>query len=134
MDASSTPGNRLNSLERAIATLRRFTSAPIQDDRDCAGIVQAFEFTFELAWKCIQEWVIAAGFEERGPRASLRAAFRGELILEEGEKMLQSMADDRNLASHIYREEEIRAIADRIVGDYVAALESVAQKLRAATG
>lgn len=135
MESSSTPhdvpSERLKSLGRALATLTRFTAEPIQNDRDRAGIVKGFEFTFELAWRCVQDWTKAQGFSERGPKSCLQAAFRGELINEEEEADLQSMLNDRNTLSHTYREEAVLAIADRIVARYTEALTNLYAKLTA---
>lgn len=126
------PNDNLRKFRRTFETLQRFTSQPVVDDLARAGVVKAFEFTFELAWKSVQEWVIASGFPERGPKASLRTAFRGELIGEEEERLLQAMMNDRNLSAQTYRGDEIERIANAVVQEYLAAFESLLARLEAA--
>ena len=92
------------------------------------GLIQRFEFTFELAWKSIKEYL-----EEQGvsgdinfPRAVLKIAFSANIINDE--KWLD-MLNDRNMASHIYSEEIAEVISERIQSDYVNLLEKLIEKL-----
>jgi hypothetical protein len=48
----------LDSLENALARLKAFISEPIVTDRDKAGVIQALELSFELAWKAIQKFAV----------------------------------------------------------------------------
>ena len=123
------PNERLKRLGKAVATLKRFTFMPVENDRDRYGVVRAFRTASELAWTCVEDWTKAQGFAERGPKGVLQAAFRGELISEDEEEDLQAMLDDRNILSHTYREEAVLAIADRIVTRYADALLSLHAKL-----
>ena len=47
--------NSIENYEKALKKLHEFLSEPIVNDRDRAGIIKAFEFTFELSWKTIQK-------------------------------------------------------------------------------
>ena len=97
------------------------------------GLIQRFEFTFELAWKSIKEYL-----EEQGvradinfPRAVLKIAFSANIINDE--KWLD-MLNDRNMASHIYSEEIAEEISGRIQSDYVKLLERLIKKLEEIIG
>ena len=66
------------------------------------GVIQRFEYTFELAWKSIKDYL-----EENGvviapvtPRQVVKDAFAAKLI-EDGQIWID-MLDHRNLLSHTY--------------------------------
>lgn len=42
------------NFSKALAKLREFVAMPIENERDRAGVIQAFEFTFEQCWKAFQ--------------------------------------------------------------------------------
>lgn len=79
------------------------------------GMIQAFEYTHELAWKTLKDFLKNRGnIQMYGSRDVTREAFQLGL-LEDGElwmKMIQS----RNLTSHVYdesvAEEMIKLICD----------------------
>ena len=41
-----------------------------------AGLIQTYEFTFELAWKTLKDYLEMEGFMVPSPRATLRQAFQ----------------------------------------------------------
>jgi hypothetical protein len=47
----------LQNLERAMGELETYAALPIVHRRDKAGLIQAFEFTFDLFWKTFQKLV-----------------------------------------------------------------------------
>lgn len=58
----------LANLERAFAELESYLALPIAHGRDKAGLIQGFEFTFELFWKTFQKLAPEAGLEASSPR------------------------------------------------------------------
>lgn len=103
----------------ALAVLSDFIREPIKSDRDRAGIIKSFEFTFELAWKTFQKMAASEGMEGGGPRSALKNAFKMNLIHNNYEvQTWLSMLDDRNLAAHTYRQEISIEIVERIINDY----------------
>ncbi len=80
------------------------------------GVIQRFEYTMELAWKTIKDYLESENvvFEQITPRAVIRRAFEAGMI-QQGEAW-QSALDARNRMSHTYNfevfEEVIRAIHD----------------------
>jgi nucleotidyltransferase substrate binding protein (TIGR01987 family) len=109
---------------KALTTLREFAAMPIANDRDRAGIIQAFEFTFEQCWKAFQQIAGAQGLAAASPRQALQAAMQLGLIAAADEEVWLGMLHDRNMTSHLYHEELAREIADRIVGIYLPLLEN----------
>ncbi|MFA6940874.1 MAG: nucleotidyltransferase substrate binding protein [Clostridiaceae bacterium] len=88
------------------------------------GIIQRFEFTFELAWKTLKEV-----FEEEGliglnsPKTVLKEAFSAGIIKDE--KLWINMLLDRNATSHLYSENSAKEICVNIQGKYIIALEEL---------
>lgn len=81
------------------------------------GVIQAFEYTYELAWNVIRDyfrWQGNSGIT--GSRDAIREAFANGLI-DEGEQWMQ-MLKDRNRTSHTYNEETAREILKNILGLY----------------
>jgi nucleotidyltransferase substrate binding protein (TIGR01987 family) len=110
------------NFDNALAKLREFAAMPIENDRDRAGIIQAFEFTFEQCWKTFQRILIAEGFEANSPRKSLEGAIKMRFINSADEESWLQMLRDRNLTSHIYHEKLACEIVERIVGKYISLL------------
>ncbi len=78
------------------------------------GLIQAFEYTHELAWKVMKDYFVFQGNTEiTGSRDATRQAFKAELI-EDGDGWLQ-MIQNRNLTSHTYNEEISEEIYRNIV-------------------
>lgn len=92
------------------------------------GLIQRFEFTFELAWKTLK-----AIFEDEGlrglnsPKTILREAFSAELITDD-EVWLQ-MLSDRNTTAHIYSEKLSIEICNKIKEKYVTVLEHLVDRI-----
>ena len=76
------------------------------------GLLKSFEFTYELAWKSIKDYLEVQGLSGIiGSRDAFRLALQNGLI-NEGDTW-QDMVDDRNLLSHDYDEKIATAIAMR---------------------
>jgi nucleotidyltransferase substrate binding protein (TIGR01987 family) len=81
------------------------------------GLIQAFKYTHELAWKVQKDFLEQQGTAELfGSKNVAREAFRTGLI-EHGE-IWMSMIKSRNLTSHTYNEDTTRAIIHAIKADY----------------
>lgn len=91
------------------------------------GVIQAFEYTYELAWNLLRDYLKWQGAAHlTGSRDTIREAFAAGLILE-GEQWM-AMLQDRNRTSHTYNEETAEAILKAIRSPYhslFVSLESV---------
>jgi len=76
-------------------------------------IVKRFEFTYEMSWKAIKRYLDYTGIGCTVPRNCFREAFAQGLI--DREDIWIDMIEQRNLASHIYDEDEIKEILGKIV-------------------
>lgn len=99
-----------------------------QDELDKDGVIQRFEFTFELLWKALKIFLEHHGISTKTPRDSLKEAFRIELF--ENEEIFLDMLEDRNMTSHIYDKQTSEEIFKRIKLQYLKAIEEVLKKLR----
>jgi len=117
---SSEGAYSLEKLKKAFVKLKESTEKAI-DELDRDGVIQRFEFTFELFWKAIKILLEQEGFACAGPKSCIKeGARRG--FLTDGE-MLLDMLEDRNKMSHIYDESTAKEIFERIKGDHTALIE-----------
>ncbi|WP_045221130.1 nucleotidyltransferase substrate binding protein [Desulfonatronum thioautotrophicum] len=86
------------------------------DDLGKEGLVQRFEYTFELAWKTIKDFLNAKGVDVRFPRDVIKRAF-SDGIIDDGEAWLD-MLDQRNRLAHTYNEADFRHSVEAIVTVY----------------
>lgn len=94
--------NSIVHFEKAYLELCEYIVLPIQNNRDRSGIIKAFEFTFELAWKTFQKIAREDGISTGGPKSSLKFAFQANLITNDNELLWLDMLNDRNLLNHTY--------------------------------
>lgn len=88
------------------------------------GLIQAFEFTHELAWKTLKDFLESRGVQNLyGSKDTTRAAFSAGLI-RNGEAWM-NMIQSRNLSSHTYDEATAAQIASAIRDIYLAEFEAL---------
>lgn len=117
----------LTNLERSWKRLKEGVEKTT-DQLDEDGVIQRFEFTFEVFWKTLKVLLKAKGLETKTPKDALKEAFRLEWL--DDESLFLDMLDDRNKTSHIYDENESRKIYKRISADYADAIGRVLHKLK----
>jgi nucleotidyltransferase substrate binding protein (TIGR01987 family) len=92
------------------------------------GLVQRFEYTFELSWKVLQDLLLFKGYEFMlGPNGTIKKAFEDGLIVDHDG--WRKMAKSRNTLSHVYDEEEVMHIIKLIYSDYAPLLKQLDEKL-----
>ncbi|GBE36961.1 nucleotidyltransferase substrate binding protein like protein [bacterium BMS3Bbin07] len=107
------------SLEKLKKAFKRLDEAvkEASDELDRDGVIQRFEFTFEMFWKTVKILLEYEGYRCAGPRTCVKeAARRG--FLQDAEVALD-MLEDRNKTSHIYDETTAEEIFNRIKELYV---------------
>lgn len=119
---------KLNDYKRASARLNEATKIEIEDDIVYDGVIQRFEFTFELSWKLMKMFLEYTGFTEiKSPRTTIREAFTFGLI-EDGEQWIDMMVD-RNKTSHLYDEKEAKLIYEKVKRNYSHLLSNLCDKM-----
>jgi nucleotidyltransferase substrate binding protein (TIGR01987 family) len=114
---------RLDSYNRALATLADAVSLSRQralSKLEEQGLIQSFEFTHELAWNLMKDWLAWQGKPDiGGSRDASREAFASGLIFD-GEVWME-MIKSRNQSSHTYNEAVAKQIATLICEQYLPA-------------
>ncbi len=92
------------------------------------GLIQAFEFTHELAWNTLKDFLESRGVQNLyGSKDSTRKAFEAGL-LENGAAWMD-MIQSRNLTSHTYDEATATRIASAIRNTYFIEFDALRLKL-----
>ena len=93
------------------------------------SIIKKFEYTFELAWKTIKEYLDKEGYEEiSSPRKVLKQAFEINLI--KNEEIWSNMLEARNSKAHKYDEEQAIFYEDVIKKKYFNELKNLLEVLK----
>ena len=115
----------LQNFAKALGKLESFLRETVSSERDRAGVIQAFEFSFELAWKTVQKLSESHSKQVGSPKQAFQIAFQLGWIAEgEHGKWLQMVAD-RNLTSHTYDETLADEILGRIRGAHLSAMKQL---------
>lgn len=102
---------RFVSYKMAVAQLTKFIEKDDLNELEEQGLIKAFEYTHELAWKLLKSFLSDQGNQDiYGSKDATRAAINLDLIAD-GEVWMD-MIKDRNRTSHTYNRETAREIAD----------------------
>ena len=109
---------RKEDLTKAIERLKEALQEP-ETDLVIDGVLHRFEFTFELAWKTMKDYLEYQGITGKigSPREIIKEAFSAGVI-ENGEIWIDMMLS-RNALAHLYDEETSREIYDKIKEEYI---------------
>jgi nucleotidyltransferase substrate binding protein (TIGR01987 family) len=99
-------------------------------DLERQGLIQAFEFTHELAWKTLKDFLQARAVSGLyGSKDTTREAFSQGLIAD-GELWME-MIRHRNLSTHTYDEATVNEIVSAASLRYLPAFQVLARQLGA---
>ncbi len=117
----------LDQLNKAFLKLKE-GSLKVRDDLQRDGVIQRFEFTFEILWKTLRLFLLEKGIVAKTPKDCLKEAFRVGWLKEED--VFNQMLEDRNKTSHIYEEKKSIEILNHIQQQYIIVLEGVLKNLK----
>lgn len=124
---------RFHNFSRAYSLLREAADndPALLSDLEREGLIQRFEYTFELAWKTLKDRLAHDGIQVPTvtPRSVIRQAFAAGLI-GDGEAWID-MLTDRNAMSHKYDADEFEAVADRVHRRYLHLLGELWERFAA---
>ena len=116
----------MQRLKEAVKTLKEGVLQS-RDELDKDGVIQRFEFTFELFWKTLKIFLEDKGIQCNTPKDCLKSAFKIGII--EEEQLFLDMLEDRNKMSHIYDKEESEKIFQKIKNNYFPQMEACLDQL-----
>lgn len=119
---------RFRNYNKALRRLELFISKGELNSMEEQGLIKAFEYTFELAWKTLQDFLREQGYPDiAGPRPTIEQSFQDGYIAD-GEGWMR-MQRSRNLTSHTYNEDTANEIAAMIKMEYIQLFRSLLARL-----
>lgn len=116
---------RFANFSRAFLLLREAMENDIStlNQLEKEGIIQRFEYTFELAWKVLKDKMENDGvvLDQISPKAVIKQAYAA-IYINDPETWLK-MIGDRNLMSHTYDFVKFEAVIQSIADDYLPMLQ-----------
>ena len=111
---------RFQNLEQAFTQLENGLNIAQPNQVEKQGIIQSFEFTFELAWKTMKDYLESQGVTASFPREVLKEAFHYQII-SDGDRWME-MLEKRNQMAHTYDEAAAELALKLIRESYAPAL------------
>ncbi|MDQ6979479.1 MAG: HI0074 family nucleotidyltransferase substrate-binding subunit [Mariprofundaceae bacterium] len=121
---------RLENFEKALNQLEVACQQDEYSMLERAGLVQVFQFSFELAWKTMKDLLFIEGFDEKSPRSVIRRSFEVAYLSEKDAEVLLDSLKKRNLLSHTYEESIAEQAQTLIKEDYLPALQHAYHNLK----
>jgi nucleotidyltransferase substrate binding protein (TIGR01987 family) len=123
---------KLNSYRKALRRLAEVVNVSRSrqlNEFEADGLIQRFEFTFELAWKLMKSYADYQGTDKEimGSRDAVRWAFENKLISDSDVWM--EMIKRRNDTSHTYDEDTAADVVQRVKDAYFQAFVSFYEKM-----
>lgn len=119
---------RFSNFNKAFSQLERFTQVAELNEMEEQGLIKAFEYTYELAWKTLQDLLKEKGYlDVVGPIPVIEQSFKDGYI-KDGSSWMR-MHKSRNLTSHTYDEETAEEIIKSIHNEYYDTLNDLRVKL-----
>jgi len=119
---------RFDNYKRAFNLLREAIEALEQRELtqlEKEGIIQRFEYTWELAWKVLKDYLEHEGvvLDKITPASVIKAAFEAKII-KDGEQWMSAL-DARNSMSHQYNLKKFEEIIKDIQAQYLSLLDDL---------
>lgn len=116
---------RFDNFTNALARLENADRQEKYSDLERAGLVQMFEFSFELAWKTLKDLLFYEGFDVKSPREVIRKSFEMEYLDEVATETLLDAMKKRTLLSHVYEEKMAENAVSLIKERYLPVLKEL---------
>ena len=121
---------RFENFNKALSQFAKFIDKKELNDLEEQGLIQSFEYTHELAWNVMKDFLTFEGIQNViGSRSATREAFNKGLI-EEGQ-IWMDMIVSRNESVHTYNEETANKIVHKIKEIYFMEIVNFNIKMKA---
>lgn len=121
---------RFYNFKRAFSQFKKGVTLALTKDLselEDQGLIKAFEFTHELAWKMLKDFLESRGNKDiYGSKDAVRESFRLGLI-DNGEIWME-MIENRNQTVHTYNLEIAKKIVNAIVHKYYEQFDLLRKK------
>ncbi len=119
---------RFVNYKKALSQLQKFINKGELSELEEQGLVKAFEYTYELAWTTLKDFLEYRGQTDLfGSRDAIRKAFQLSLI-DDGESWMD-MLKSRNITSHTYNKETAEEICQAVKDVYYSLFQQLETKL-----
>jgi nucleotidyltransferase substrate binding protein (TIGR01987 family) len=122
---------RFKNYEKALAKLSEVVDRDFEtmSELEIEGLIQRFEYTYELAWKTLQDFLREKGYTDiAGPTPVLEQAFQNGYI--KSAEGWREMKKSRELTSHTYDEWTAMEIAKDVIESYHDLLVQLETRLK----
>lgn len=119
---------KIENYHHAVAQLEQAVAVYSNDQSDSLyrdGLIQRFEFTVELAWKSLKEYLEDQGsvLAVAAPRAVLKDAYAAGVIMDA--EIWDEIIRSRNVTSHVYDEQTAIEVAEKVCNTYLPVLKKL---------
>jgi nucleotidyltransferase substrate binding protein (TIGR01987 family) len=119
---------RFVNFNKAFLQLEKYVGQQQMNELEEQGLIKSFEYTYELAWKTLQDLLSHIGYKNIvGPKPVIEQCFQDGFI-SNGEAWLR-MHNSRNLTSHTYNQETAKEIVEQIISEYYHLLKDLQNRL-----
>lgn len=120
--------NYEKALQQLTVGIETYGQSPTDIEKE--GIIQRFEFTHELAWKVMKDYLLNEGFQDvMGSKSATRESFANGLI-ENGQEWM-NMIESRNKTVHTYHANILSEEYTKVVSIYHALFLAFYGKMKA---
>ncbi|HZL11090.1 MAG TPA: nucleotidyltransferase substrate binding protein [Prolixibacteraceae bacterium] len=120
---------RFSNYLKALERLDKYCLVEKPNEMEEQGLIKAFEYTYELAWKTLQDLLKEKGFDQViGPKPVIDQSFQNGYI-QDGKAWVR-MHKSRNLTSHTYDSLTAEEIAAQIRQEYIFLLNDLKEILQ----
>ena len=120
---------RFSNFKKALSQLTKFIKKCDLNELEIQGLIQSFEYNYELAWNTIKDFYESQGETNiQGSRDAFRLAFSRGLI-EHGDIWME-MVKSRTMTSHTYNEDTAVEITSAIFDRFYPELVNLRNRLQ----
>lgn len=118
---------RFSNYKKALGQFNKFIAREELNELEEQGLIKAFEYTYELAWKTLRDFLRDKGYVDiAGPKPVIEQAFQDGYI--DGYAWAR-MGKSRNLTSHTYNEQTADEIVEAIRKEYANLFNALLDRL-----